>query len=208
MSDEERTFKVSMKREEGFVFKVDFGIPEFDFIMDEPEPVGANKGPNASKVLAAAMGNCLTASLMFCLQKARAEIGEVETKVEGKMRRNEKGRWRIAEVNIEINPEIEFDSLPVSDTIAIERITFYYYLLFPEKNRARIHLKNEDNKWFARAIFIPDSEARPEQYIASDGTYYVFYPRSALSDVIDMLRNEPWVYLRYHANGRDTWIGT
>ena len=110
MSDEEKTFKVSMKREEGFVFKVDFGIPEFDFRMDEPEPVGENKGPNASKVLAAAMGNCLTASLMFCLQKARAEVEAIETKVEGKMRRNDKGRWRIAEVNIEINPEIDLET--------------------------------------------------------------------------------------------------
>ncbi len=99
-----------MKREEGFVFKVDFGLPGVkEFTMDEPAPVGDDSGPNASKVLAAAMGNCLTASLMFCLQKARAEIGEIETKVEGKMKRNEKGRWRIAEVNVEISPEIDLE---------------------------------------------------------------------------------------------------
>jgi uncharacterized OsmC-like protein len=110
MSEEEKTFKVSLKREEGFVFKVDFGLPGVkEFIMDEPAPVGDDSGPNASKVLAAAMGNCLTASLMFCLQKARAEIGEIETKVEGRMRRNEKGRWRIAEVNVEISPEIDLE---------------------------------------------------------------------------------------------------
>ena len=40
--------------------------------MDEPEPMGENSGPNAGKVLAAAIGNCLTASLLFCLQKAMA----------------------------------------------------------------------------------------------------------------------------------------
>lgn len=108
MSEEEKTFKVSLERGEGFVFKVDFGLPDmYDFYMDEPEPTGTNKGPNASKVLAAAMGNCLTASLMFCLQKARAEIGEIKTYVEVKMRRNKKGRWRIAEVNVEINPDID-----------------------------------------------------------------------------------------------------
>lgn len=111
MSDEEKTFKVSMKREKDFVFKVDFGIPGAENLtMDEPAPVGGDTGPNASKVLAAAMGNCLTASLMFCLQKARAEIGEIETRVEGKMRRNEKGRWRIAEVNVEISPEIDLET--------------------------------------------------------------------------------------------------
>ena len=77
--------------------------------MDEPDPVGENKGPNASKVLAAAMGNCLSASLMFCLQRARAEVGDIETNVEGKLMRNENGRWRISEVNVEINPKIDLD---------------------------------------------------------------------------------------------------
>jgi uncharacterized OsmC-like protein len=46
---------------------------------------------------------------LFCLQKARAEVGDIDTIVEGKMRRNEKGRWRIAEVNIEICPEIDVE---------------------------------------------------------------------------------------------------
>ena len=109
MGEEEKTFNVSMTREKDFVFKVDFGLENFDFTMDEPEPVGGNTGPNASKVLAAAMGNCLTASLMFCLNKARAEVGGIETNVEGKMRRNEKGRWRISEINVEISPEIDMD---------------------------------------------------------------------------------------------------
>ena len=95
-----------MTREKDFVFKVDFGLENFDFQMDEPNPVGGDTGPNASKVLAAAMGNCLTASLLFCLNKARAEVGAIETKVDGKMRRNDKGRWRIAEINVEINPEL------------------------------------------------------------------------------------------------------
>lgn len=106
MGEEEKTFSVSMTREKDFVFKVDFGLDNFDFTMDEPAPIGGDTGPNASKVLAAAMGNCLTASLLFCLNKARADVGDIETKVDGKMRRNEKGRWRIAEINVEISPEI------------------------------------------------------------------------------------------------------
>lgn len=113
MSDEERSFNVSLRREKGFVFEVDFGLEGVDkLIMDEPEPVGEDKGPNASKVLAAAMGNCLTASLLFCLQKARAEVGVIETKVDGVLRRNKDGRWRINEINVEITPEIDlsFDS--------------------------------------------------------------------------------------------------
>ncbi|TRO49629.1 OsmC family peroxiredoxin [Candidatus Bathyarchaeota archaeon] len=110
---EERGFSVSVRRQERFRFEVDFGLDGVGpLYMDEPEPVGGDSGPNASKVLAAAMGNCLTASFLFCLQKARAEVGDVETKVDGVMRRNGKGRWRIVEINVEISPEVgeEYDS--------------------------------------------------------------------------------------------------
>ncbi len=96
-----------MRRQEGFRFEVDFGLEGVGSLyMDEPEPVGEGGGPNAGQVLAAAMGNCLTASLLFCLQKARAEVGNIETRVDGVMRRNDKGRWRIAEINVEISPEV------------------------------------------------------------------------------------------------------
>ncbi|HEX9913983.1 MAG TPA: OsmC family peroxiredoxin, partial [Candidatus Bathyarchaeia archaeon] len=71
MSEEDKTFSVSMRRLDGFRFEVDFGLEGVPpMVMDEPAPVGGDSGPNASKVLAAAMGNCLTASLLFCLQKA------------------------------------------------------------------------------------------------------------------------------------------
>ena len=106
MSEEDRSFSVSMRRLDGFRFEVDFGVGSPSLVMDEPAPVGGNTGPNAGKVLAAAMGNCLTASLLFCLQKARAEVGDVETRVNGVLKRNEQGRWRVAQVDVEIAAEV------------------------------------------------------------------------------------------------------
>jgi uncharacterized OsmC-like protein len=108
MSEEEKIFSVSIERENGFVFRVDFGLDEVeDLIMDEPEPVGAGSGPNASRVLAAAVANCLSASLIFCLQRAKAEVKGMRTRAEGRMRRNEEGRWRIAEIDVEITPDVD-----------------------------------------------------------------------------------------------------
>lgn len=104
---EERRFEVDLSRVEGFEFKVDFGLEGVDdLVMDEPEPVGGGSGPNASKVLAAAVGNCLSASLLFCLQRAKAEVGGIEAKVSGVIARNEEGRWRIREMNVELEPEV------------------------------------------------------------------------------------------------------
>ena len=110
MSDVEKTFSVKMKRSKGFVFQVDFGQKGFgNLIMDEPEPVGGNEGPNASRVLAAAIGNCLSASLLFCLQKSRVDVDGLETKVKGYTRRNDEGRWRISDVDVEICLDIDRD---------------------------------------------------------------------------------------------------
>lgn len=107
MSDE-RGFQVSVAREEDFVFKVDFGLDGVgDLVMDEPEPLGGETGPNASKVLAAAIGNCLCASLLFCLQRSRVEVEGVEASVSGVLVRNEEGRWRIKEMNVEVTPEVD-----------------------------------------------------------------------------------------------------
>lgn len=105
---EERRFEVDLSRVEGFEFKVDFGLEGVDdLVMDEPEPVGGGSGPNASKVLAAAVGNCLSASLLFCLQRAKAEVGGIEAKVSGVIARNEEGRWRIREMHVELKPEVD-----------------------------------------------------------------------------------------------------
>jgi uncharacterized OsmC-like protein len=108
MSD--RSFEVSVSRQEAFVFKADFkldGVPSFS--MDEPKPLGNESGPNASRVLAAAVGNCLCASLLFCLQKSKAEVSDVKANVNGLLHRNPEGRWRIKEINVEILPVVHDD---------------------------------------------------------------------------------------------------
>jgi uncharacterized OsmC-like protein len=106
MSIDEKTIRVSMEREVGFEFKIDFGLEEvMELIMDEPEPVGKGRGPNASKVLAAVIGNCLSASLLFCLQKARVQVRGMKTKVSGTTKRNDEGRWRITDFDIAIQVE-------------------------------------------------------------------------------------------------------
>ena len=107
MGEEEKSFKVTVNRVEGFRFDADFGLEGVPSLrMDEPPPLGDGRAPNASRVLAAAMGDCMAASLLFCLQRARADVGGVKAVVDCKMTRNERGRWRITEVAVELLPEV------------------------------------------------------------------------------------------------------
>jgi uncharacterized OsmC-like protein len=104
---DEHSFSVEVKQVEDFKFTVDFGLDGADdLLLDEPIPLGESAGPNASRVLAAAIGNCLCASLLFCLRRARAEVSGIGAKVSGSWVRNEEGRWRIREMDVEITPSV------------------------------------------------------------------------------------------------------
>lgn len=103
MSEEIGRFSLEMEHLEGFEFKVKFDWPRADdLLMDEPPPLGEQKGPNASRILAAAVGNCLSASLMFCIGKHEPPDTGIKTRVTCKMIRDEKKRMRIGGMDVEM----------------------------------------------------------------------------------------------------------
>ena len=84
-----------------------FDIENVDaLIVDEPPPLGRSAGPNASRVLSAAVGNCLGASLLFCLRKAKVEVNNLKTVVRTSLARNSEGYWRVSHINVKNEPEI------------------------------------------------------------------------------------------------------
>jgi len=97
---ENNSFQIELKLLEKYIFEIDFG--EFGkVITDEPEPLGSGEGPNPVRLLAASVGNCLAASLMFAIRKFKEEPGEVTATVSGQLDRLE-GRWRVAGMNVVI----------------------------------------------------------------------------------------------------------
>ena len=54
-----------------------------DLITDEAAPLGADAGPNPSRLLVAAVANCLAASLLFALRKFKNEPGTLRATREG-----------------------------------------------------------------------------------------------------------------------------
>jgi uncharacterized OsmC-like protein len=87
-----------------YEFKVKFDWPGVDeLLLDEPAPLGGSKGPNAARLVAAGVANCLSASLVFCLHgKFKQAIGPLRTKVHGELVRNDKGRLRIGRFDVTI----------------------------------------------------------------------------------------------------------
>ena len=98
---------VSLAREEGFRFRIRCGTNgAATIITDEPPPLGAGKGPNPTALLAAAVGNCLASSLLFCMQKARLEVEEFEVEVSTTMLRDTDGRLRIGAMQVGLAPTV------------------------------------------------------------------------------------------------------
>ncbi|MDR7519011.1 MAG: OsmC family protein [Armatimonadota bacterium] len=94
---------VRLTQEEGYRFAVEMERPRWALTVDEAPPIGRGQGPNPARMLAVAVGHCLSSSLLCCLQKSRVEGARINTEVTVAIRRNDRGRWRVAGLNVVID---------------------------------------------------------------------------------------------------------
>jgi organic hydroperoxide reductase OsmC/OhrA len=94
-------FDIEVEQIDGFEFRVKFDKAQFSELrLDEPPPLGHDSAPNASRVLAAAVGNCLAASLVFCSKRAGVVLSGVRAKVHTELVRNADKRLRIGRIDV------------------------------------------------------------------------------------------------------------
>lgn len=109
----EGEFAVELDLRSGYEFEVDFGLEGVPaLVTDESPPLGEGSGPSPAQLLAAAVGNCMSASLKFCLEKSRVEIRDLKVRVTGTMKRNERGRLRVGSLRVELEPDVPEEALP------------------------------------------------------------------------------------------------
>lgn len=101
-----RRFRVTLTRNQDFQFSVKFDERWPGLVTDEPAPLGQDGGPTATRVLGAAVGNCLAVSLLFCLDKARVSVSDLSVTVEGTVARNDEGRLRITDLHVALAPTV------------------------------------------------------------------------------------------------------
>ncbi len=95
---------VHLQWTDGYRFEVQFepsGMPALH--TDLGPPLGAHQGPNPERLLAAAVANCLAASLLFTLRKFAQEPGALRARAVLHMARNQKGRLRVGGIAVDLH---------------------------------------------------------------------------------------------------------
>jgi uncharacterized OsmC-like protein len=101
---------VSLTQEKDYAFSNDFGA---GIVMrsDEPPPLGAGTGPSPVGLLAASVGNCLAASLLFALRKYKQAPEPIRARVEADVARNAENRLRVRGIQVRLDLGVPAASL-------------------------------------------------------------------------------------------------
>ena len=96
------TVSVTVTQKQNYQFLVDFGAGMPSLMADEPSPMGEGEGPAPTHMLLAAVANCLSASLLFSLQKFKQDPGGIKTTASCTVDRNENNRLRVQQIDVTI----------------------------------------------------------------------------------------------------------
>lgn len=101
---------VSLRQEHDYVFVNDFGTAG-TLRSDEPAPLGSGAGPSPVQLLGAAVGNCLSASLLFALRKFKQTPEPIRAHVEAEVGRNDQKRLRVLRLRVRLDLGVPAASL-------------------------------------------------------------------------------------------------
>lgn len=111
--------KISLSQVDRFEFRIRFdGTDWEEMVVDEPPPLGAAHGPNSPRMLAAAIGNCLAASLLFSFQRADVPVYACDGEVTASLYRNEDRLLRVGSVRVHLRPHTSDAGATVASCLA------------------------------------------------------------------------------------------
>lgn len=107
----EKTVEVRLQQLQDYRFDIHFqeGMPVLT--SDEPAPLGTGQGPSPVQLLAAAVGNCLSDSLLFALRKFHQQPEPLSCTVRAEVGRNDQGRVRVLRMHAELTLGVPAASL-------------------------------------------------------------------------------------------------
>lgn len=115
MSDQNVT--VNLTQQQDYQFKIEFGQTVPAILGDEPAPLGQGTGPSPVQLLAAAVGNCLSDSLLFALRKFKQNPGPLRCEVVAVVGRNPEGRVRVLSMSARLQLGVEAGAMAHLDRV-------------------------------------------------------------------------------------------
>lgn len=105
------TQTVRLVQVQDYRFDVRFGDGVPVLQADEPAPLGQGQGPSPVQLLCAAVGNCLSASLLFAWRKFKQDPGTIACDVSAEVGRNAEGRMRVLGLQATLTIGVPGDAL-------------------------------------------------------------------------------------------------
>ena len=94
--------QVNLEQQQDYRFAIRFSEEIPVLIGDEPPPLGNAAGPSPMHLLAAAVGNCLSNSLLFAMRKFRQQPEPIRTAVTATVGRNAENRLRVQKIEVRL----------------------------------------------------------------------------------------------------------
>ena len=109
--------RITLRQQQDYQFQVDFGEGIPPLLADEPAPLGSGQGPSPVQLLAAAVGNCLSDSLLFALRKFKQTPEPLHCTVDAEIGRNEQKRLRVLKMTAALHLGVPASSLEHLDRV-------------------------------------------------------------------------------------------
>lgn len=98
----EKLIHVSLRQAQDYQFHKQFDAHLPVLVSDEPAPLDTGQGPSPVQMLCAAVGNCLSDSLLFALRKFKQSPEPIQCDVEAEVGRNAEGRMRVLNMRAQL----------------------------------------------------------------------------------------------------------
>ena len=108
---------VTLTQQQDYQFRIEFEGNMPALISDEPAPLGGGTGPSPVQMLSAAVGNCLSDSLLFALRKFKQAPEPIRCEITAEVGRNPEGRMRVLSMAARLSLGVPAASLAHLDRV-------------------------------------------------------------------------------------------
>lgn len=109
--------QVSLVQQHDYRFEIQFGGAIPVLTGDEAAPLGTGLGPSPVQLLSAAVGNCLSDSLLFALRKFKQAPEPMRCDITAQVGRNPEGRLRVLGMTAQLTLGVPAASLQHLDRV-------------------------------------------------------------------------------------------